>query len=153
MFGDSSFDHLKITSNIKNKVPTGFEHHKEQQKNEMFENYPDVLIIKEELESAKKQLGTLGGGNHFIEIQAGDDGYVWIMIHSGSRNLGYKIAKKYNAIAQKLCQNWYSNIPEFEGEEGLSFLPDKSQEGNGFRVKRIIRQKGFNRIAQRTKGI
>jgi len=33
----------------------------------------------------------LGGGNHFIEIQKGSDGHIWIMIHSGSRNLGFKV--------------------------------------------------------------
>jgi len=42
----------------------------------------------------------LGGGNHFIEIQKGSDGYIWIMIHSGSRNLGYKVARHYNDIAK-----------------------------------------------------
>jgi len=40
----------------------------------------------------KRSLGTLGGGNHFIEIQSGDDGNIWLMLHSGSRNLGNKIA-------------------------------------------------------------
>lgn len=47
---------------------------------------------------ACRNLGTLGGGNHFIEIQAGDDKHVWLMIHSGSRHLGNVIARFYNGI-------------------------------------------------------
>lgn len=39
-----------------------------------------------------KQVGTLGGGNHFIEVQKGDDGAVWLMLHSGSRNVGKTLA-------------------------------------------------------------
>ena len=49
----------------------------------------------------ERSLGTLGGGNHFIEIQkdtATSD--VWVMIHSGSRNIGLKVANHYNKIAQ-----------------------------------------------------
>ena len=89
-------------------------------------------IIEKEYQSALKQLGTLGGGNHFIEIQKGSDGYIWIMIHSGSRNLGYKVAKHYNQLAQELCKKWYSNIPEFKGEDGLAFLPLDTPEGQAY---------------------
>jgi len=54
------------------------------------------------------------------------------MIHSGSRNLGYKIAKHYNELAQKLCKKWYSNIPEFKGEDGLAFLPLDTEAGQQY---------------------
>jgi len=47
----------------------------------------------------KKQLGTLGGGNHFIELGTGKDGKVWIIIHSGSRKFGAMIAEHYMNIA------------------------------------------------------
>ncbi len=50
-------------------------------------------------ELAYKGLGSLGGGNHFIELQAGDDGMVWLMLHSGSRNLGYRIAEHHHRLA------------------------------------------------------
>ena len=54
------------------------------------------------------------------------------MIHSGSRNFGYKIAKTYNQIAQKLCTQWYSNIPILKGEDGLAFLPVNTPEGQNY---------------------
>lgn len=73
------------------------------------------------------QLGTLGGGNHFIEIQQGSDGHIWIMIHSGSRNLGYTVAKFYNKLAAKMSTRFSSKIPE---KWQLDFLPVDSKEGD-----------------------
>ena len=74
---------------------------------------------------ANRNLGTLGGGNHFIEIQKGDDGFVWLMIHSGSRHLGNVIAKYYNSLALDLNTKWKSAIPN----KDLAFLPASSEEG------------------------
>jgi len=54
------------------------------------------------------------------------------MIHSGSRNLGFKVAKHYNKVAQDLNEKWYSNVPEFKGEDGLAFLPLDTQEGKDY---------------------
>lgn len=62
--------------------------------------------------------------NHFIEIQRDQDGFIWIMIHSGSRNFGWKIADKYMCISKTLCKQWHSNILTTE----LSFLPIGSSE-------------------------
>ncbi len=73
-------------------------------------------------------LGTLGGGNHFIEIQKGDDGLVWLMIHSGSRNLGYRIAEHYHKLALELNQRWHASIPDRQ----LAFLPADSTEGQDY---------------------
>jgi len=128
---------------IRSSIPVGFNHHSKKQDrnlmpslNSIFDVKEDDLefnwnnyIVAQEYQSALHQIGTLGGGNHFIEIQKGSDGFIWIMIHSGSRNLGYKVAKYYNQIAQELCKKWYSNIPEFKGEDGLAFLPMDTIEG------------------------
>ena len=118
----------KIMQRIRDLVPVGFEHQKESQQWDGFDEAPDLKIIQQELESAKKQLGTLGGGNHFIEIQKGDDGHVWLMLHSGSRNFGLKTASEYHKKAQYLCEKWFSVIPN----KDLSFLPIESQEGNDY---------------------
>jgi len=109
----------KIIGQAREVIPVGFEHHSEDKEWEEFDFAPDVPIIQQELASARRQLGTLGGGNHFIEIQAGSDGRVWLMIHSGSRNFGLKIAKAYHEKAKVLCEKWHSNIPH----KDLSFLP------------------------------
>ncbi|WP_340104137.1 RtcB family protein [Rhodohalobacter sp. 8-1] len=92
----------KIMGRIRDTVPVGFSHHdSKQDKKWMPEMDSELPIIQKEYESARKQVGTLGGGNHFIEIQKGSDGYIWIMIHSGSRNIGYTAAKHYNDIAKE----------------------------------------------------
>jgi tRNA-splicing ligase RtcB len=104
---------------IRMTIPTGFKHHNTQQEWFGFDQAPDIPIIQQELKSARYQLGTLGGGNHFIEIQEDTEGFVWIMIHSGSRNFGFKTANEYHTKAKMLCERWISDIPDPD----LSFLP------------------------------
>ena len=120
----------KIMGDIREVVPVGFAHQEETQEWEGFNDAPDIKIIQEQLNSARKQLGTLGGGNHFIEIQKGSDGYIWLMLHSGSRNLGYKVANAYHKKAQALCERWCSDIPV----KDLSFLPMESSEGKEYYI-------------------
>lgn len=96
---------------IRANIPLGFDHQKKDVEHPLF-NAPlwdETYVCKQELSSARRQLGTLGGGNHFIEIQRGDDGHIWFMIHSGSRNLGYKVAKYYNEKAVEMCRLWKHN--------------------------------------------
>lgn len=113
---------------IMSSVPVGFSHHSKMQDWDGFDKAPDIDIIQKELESSKKQLGTLGGGNHFIEIQKGSDGFVWIMLHSGSRNFGLKIADQYHKAAKFVCEKYYSDIPVSD----LSFLPIDSDTGKEY---------------------
>jgi tRNA-splicing ligase RtcB len=117
-----------IMGEIRKVVPVGFDHHKEPRTWEGFDRAPDIKIIQGELNSARHQLGTLGGGNHFIEIQKGDDGHIWIMLHSGSRNFGFKTAHVYHERAKELCERWYSNIPH----KDLSFLPMDTADGREY---------------------
>ena len=119
---------LKIIDKIKKIIPVGFNHHKEKQAWNGFSQAPLTEIVQQELESAKYQLGTLGGGNHFIEIQKGNDGFIWIMIHSGSRNIGLKIANFYHKKAVALCEKWYSDLPN----KDLSFLPIGTKEASEY---------------------
>ena len=117
-----------IMGKTREVIPLGFLHNKEAQEWDGFDRAPDIEIIQRELKSAREQLGTLGGGNHFIEIQQGSDGNVWLMIHSGSRNFGLKTAGIYNKKAQSLCKKWYSTIPD----KDLSFLPIDTIEGKEY---------------------
>jgi tRNA-splicing ligase RtcB len=115
----------RVLAHIRETVPVGFNHHKYPQDQQLIPYIPiDDLhnhrIIEKEFSSALKQLGTLGSGNHFIEIQKGSDGFIWIMIHSGSRNLGSKVADHYNKIAVELNKKWYSSVPK---KHELAFLP------------------------------
>lgn len=115
----------QIMSLIREKIPLGFKHHDNEQEHDVFEDYlwDFTIVCKQEKESAKCQLGTLGGGNHFIEIQKGNDGHIWFMIHSGSRNLGKQVADYYNNIAIHQCSIWRQNEVI---KNGLAFLPEDS---------------------------
>ena len=122
----------KILSQIREVVPLGFEHHKEKQDEQLMPQGFDIdnmHIVKQQYQSALKQLGTLGGGNHFIELQKDNDGFVWIMIHSGSRNIGLKVAEFYNNKAKKLNQLWQSSVPP---KADLAFLPIETEEAKNY---------------------
>ena len=141
----------KIMGEIRKAIPVGFAHHKEKQDDKLmpqgvaqmarvpslelggqrFEpSHPDSLpIVKQQYEKALTQIGTLGGGNHFIEIQKGSDGHIWIMLHSGSRNLGFKVANYYNKEAIKLNEKWFSKVPK---EWELAFLPIDTKEAQNY---------------------
>jgi tRNA-splicing ligase RtcB len=97
-------------------VPLGFRHHKKAQPHEAMPAMRDVSldslpIVRSEYDNARTQVGTLGGGNHFIEIQRGSDGAIWFMIHSGSRNLGFRVANHYNKLAVSLNKRWKVATP------------------------------------------
>jgi len=128
----------KIMGEIRKVVPLGFNRHKEKQDDKLMPQVENSTYYSEEnlkielpicgqqYESALKQLGTLGGGNHFIEIQEDNEGFIWIMIHSGSRNLGFQVANHYNKLAIELNQKWHSQVPK---NWELAFLPTDSLEG------------------------
>ncbi|AZG45609.1 RtcB family protein [Gordonia insulae] len=71
---------------------------------------------------AHKQLGTLGGGNHFIEICLDDDGAMWIMLHSGSRNIGKELADRHMSVAASLPHN--ADLPDRDLAVFLSGTPE-----------------------------
>jgi tRNA-splicing ligase RtcB len=73
-------------------------------------------------------LGTLGGGNHFIELQKSEDGALWLMLHSGSRNLGYRIADFYHKQAIVLNAQLGVELP---GKD-LAYLPLNHELGQAY---------------------
>ena len=87
---------------------------------------PDLFVANNLYDRAMKQLGTLGGGNHFIEIQKGSDGHIWIMIHSGSRYLGKRVGDHYNKIAETLDYitptSWQLSALSFDSPEGKAYF-------------------------------
>ena len=130
----------RVLQGIRQSVPLGFAHHKKPQPGgRMPELGPgrteqDLPIVAREYESGRLQLGTLGGGNHFIEIQLGDDGRLWVMIHSGSRNIGYQVAHHYNRLAATHNRNHGALVPEkwqldylrLDSEMGRRYLREMS---------------------------
>lgn len=114
----------QIMGLIRKFIPVGFKHHKKRQDEALMpEKKGRMPIVDQEYESALYQIGTLGGGNHFVEIQKGSDGYIWIMVHSGSRNIGYTVANHYNKLAVKKTKEAGSEVPK-----DLAYLPEGSEE-------------------------
>ncbi len=118
----------KILLLIRKWIPVGFNHHRVAR---CETSMPDVSgkhmpVVDREYFKARSSLGTLGGGNHFIELQLDGAGYLWVMIHSGSRNLGKQVADHYNKVAKRLNEKWYSGVP---ASFDLAFLPLESPEG------------------------
>jgi len=108
-------------------VPLGFNHRKTPVE---IEDAPkDAPIVQQEHKSARHQAGTLGGGNHFIEIQRGSDGKIWYMVHTGSRNIGKKVCDHYNALAKELNAKWKVDIPR---QWDLAYLPMDTKEGQRY---------------------
>ena len=118
----------KIMRGIRKRIPLGMDHHKEPQDEAYLPTGHDIdktVIVKQRHISITKEVGTLGGGNHFIELQKDEEGILWIMIHSGSRNLGARVGEHYNKIARDLNEKWHSVVkPELR----LSFLPRGTKE-------------------------
>ena len=84
--------------------------------------------MRRAMEAAEVQLGTLGGGNHFLELQRDDDGQVWFMLHSGSRSVGKKVCDYHHGIATELCRRWHVSLPDKE----LAFLPWETTEARAY---------------------
>jgi RNA-splicing ligase RtcB len=81
---------------------------------------PDRYSGRSRAADWRLQLGTLGGGNHFIELCYDEADRVWVFLHSGSRGVGNRIAKHHVAVAQELCERWHVQLPHRD----LAFLPE-----------------------------
>lgn len=89
-----------IFNKIYKAIPTGFQHNTSPTTWEWQQYIPRTEVVDTILQdNGYNQLGSLGSGNHFIEIGYGGDDAIWIIIHSGSRNLGHKVATHYMKLA------------------------------------------------------
>ncbi len=85
-------------------------------------------VLNNEIQKkAPLKLGSLGGGNHFIELQKDQDGRIWVMIHSGSRHAGKEIADFYIRLARQLNQQMGAGVPR-----DLSYLPATHEAGRAY---------------------
>lgn len=117
-----------IRHQIERDIPVGFNDHKKiQVKNQkvlrFFNQFDDLHIgVKDLFKKMAYQMGTLGGGNHFIELCLDTEQNVWMMLHSGSRNIGNKLAKIHIAKAQELVHN--NSLPDKDLAVFLSGTPE-----------------------------
>jgi tRNA-splicing ligase RtcB (3'-phosphate/5'-hydroxy nucleic acid ligase) len=112
-----------ILRQVQRDVPTGFAVHKSAPLSldrmlDLMGIDPPASIARGWLERALVSLGTLGGGNHFLEVQRDDENRVHFMLHSGSRNLGKQICDLFAKRALDVCRRAGRPIPDPE----LAFL-------------------------------
>ena len=141
VFAEMSFRRA-FQEKLKERIPVGEgESHRVTQDWEGFEEYTAHNGMRSSLWPSKldrMNLGTLGGGNHFIELQkttalggSGDPeggAKTWLMIHSGSRNLGKRVEEHYHRIASRMCARFRVALPD----KDLAFLPIEEQAGHDY---------------------
>ncbi len=127
--GKKEVDLRKLDLYIRGNIPSGFKNHKKPQIDyiEEIRSLRGISSLDKSAEEFNKALGSLGGGNHFIEIDRDDQGEQYLVFHSGSRNLGYQIARHHQKIAQNNLKN-QSHIPKdlcyLEGKDMEDYLHD-----------------------------
>ena len=101
--GNMALDFEKLDKIIIENIPSG--RNIREQKLIDFEKINELYCLRELKESNKfnKAIGTLGGGNHFVEIDVDDENNKYLVIHTGSRNLGKQVADYYQNLAVELC--------------------------------------------------
>jgi tRNA-splicing ligase RtcB (3'-phosphate/5'-hydroxy nucleic acid ligase) len=118
LMADRLPDDLKpIRHAIERAIPVGFSEHEEpiwsrwedlkrETESSLWTPFAQLTPeVQERAGKAQRQLGTLGGGNHFIELCLDTDNRVWLMLHSGSRNIGKELAEVHIGRARKLAHN------------------------------------------------
>ncbi|ENX04198.1 hypothetical protein F900_00182 [Acinetobacter modestus] len=126
---------------IERKVPVGFELHKqikakassiislEKRLQPIIKKHPGLVRMLRKFDATwQKQLGTLGGGNHFIELCLDENQDVWVMLHSGSRGLGNVIGTYFIELAKKEAQHRFGHVPD----KDLSYFAEGSNSFNDY---------------------
>lgn len=110
--GFANIDMAMLDRIINDNIPSGFNVHDKPLSSElialMHHEIQEFLPSWEQyfdLDYVLRSLGTLGGGNHFIEVDVDDEGRKYLVVHSGSRNLGVKICKYFQQLASRQCNN------------------------------------------------
>ena len=132
---EKEIDYAMLDFAIRSKVPSGNTNHKkpiEEAERFNFENLRCFEGIN--VNNAKRCLGTLGGGNHFIEVDRDSDGTLYLVIHTGSRNLGAGVAefyqkRGYQVLSQKLEDKYNVLLEKAKSEEEREkILREKEEE-------------------------
>ena len=126
IFTFEEYQELRLA--IHARVPVGHVHHKADQPmpRRLHALRPDIesSVVGSQYKRAARQIGTMGGGNHFLELQKDTEGRLWIMLHSGSRNVGKQVCDHYHKVAKRYMRDFASAVPDPD----LSFLPDSVPE-------------------------
>ena len=128
----------KLGTFIKENIPTGFEVNETP-----VCSFPELRLLHcydhlTDTDRIVRSLGTLGGGNHFIEVARDGQGYEWLIIHSGSRNLGVQVAQYYQDLADNYnyreeLEELIKNTPPQERESAIQAYREENFAPKGLR--------------------
>jgi len=119
----------KLDRVIRENVPSGFAiRSKPHYLAEEF-SYEELRCVRHiSRERAQRSLGTLGGGNHFIELDRGEDGSAYLVVHTGSRHLGEEVAEYYTRLADSRLKGQGKDVPYYmsylEGDDREAYMED-----------------------------
>ncbi|MGB3510511.1 MAG: RtcB family protein [Microcoleaceae cyanobacterium] len=151
----------KIRQDIEADIPVGFSDNKEIEKSvtnwqnwrEFKELHPGVKNLESK---ALKQMGSLGGGNHFIELCLDTQNNVWLMLHSGSRHIGNKLAQCHINTAKELAKLADMKLPDLDlayfvtgTPEFAAYWRDLQWAQNYARLNRDVMMARFKRIVEK----
>lgn len=114
----------KFDRNVRQNVPLGFKRHNKYQNSPALKREDFLVSDQLEEETFYQSIGSLGGGNHFVSLEASDDGKVYLLIHSGSRNIGHTVASIYQDLADDLNPAERKGEGYLEGELMEEYLHD-----------------------------
>ncbi len=137
----------KIFNGIYRAVPTGYAHNKHDSQWD-HAKIPMTSALRKIFErNGLRQIGTLGGGNHFIEISHDESGAVWVVIHSGSRNVGHSVATHYMKLAsggKKAREGHFGfNVNSSAGRDyimDMKFCVEFALENRKRMINRVVRE-------------
>jgi tRNA-splicing ligase RtcB len=125
----------KVFDQISRDVPVGRAQHSDERVlvdaskpfepglKSLTDRHPELLKAFGKFSKWTNQMGTLGGGNHFIEVCLDETNQVWVMLHSGSRGIGNAIASYFIALARKDMERWMIQLPDRD----LAYFPEGSE--------------------------
>ena len=125
----------KVFDQINRDVPVGRAQHQdnrvlihaampfEARLDAMTAKHPQLLKSFGKFSKWMNQMGTLGGGNHFIEVCLDTSDQVWVMLHSGSRGIGNALASYFIELARKDMERWMIQLPDRD----LAYFPEGSE--------------------------
>lgn len=124
----------KLDKLIYEKIPSGFDVRKKVHKYAKHISLDDLCCYtKIDARKAEVSLGTLGGGNHFIEADKGEDDCVYVVVHSGSRHLGLEVAKYYQ-------EEGYKALTHYSRSEIESVIQCLKEEGRQQEIQKILKE-------------
>ena len=134
--GDLPDNLSPLRAQIEQAIPVGFNMHQNpvmetnallkmsEQLDVLLQKHPTVIKMKKNFhDDWRLQVGTLGSGNHFIEVCLDENQQVWVMLHSGSRGIGNVIGRYFIELARKDMEKWFIQLPN----KDLAYFPEGTE--------------------------